>query len=289
MREKPTENFKCTFNTKVLILREKFCPQWKLAIIYGITHRIIDQGGQVLLCSRPLFHQRCGKVNAFRCAFCNPWPRSSNSATFVHFNSILGFLEESSYQCLAWATQCDVCTKRWHRSTFCHCLCCILWKSAVCHNATRGEQTTICISVLTTPDNTELPVGVVPVMTDHRPCETLRNQTRNLLASRCQVPTSSWPHTRDARQSCSSNRIISKGRNNGPSTNQAAHCGRTLRQLHSLTRVQTICYPSVDSRMTAAFSHFYQRDLVRCPPEKEKKKHNIWGKKNQKPSARIKI
>lgn len=82
--------------------------------------------------------------------------------------------------------------------------------------------------------------------------KTLRNHTHNLLALRSQC----WP-------ACSEDVIMGR-------VQTKRHTVRGL-FISCTQRVQTICYPSVDSRTTAALSHFYQRDHVRCPPRKKKK------------------
>lgn len=92
-------------------------------------------------------------------------PGSGNSTTFVPFNSILGFpapARRTQLPVSRMSLTMRCLHKSWHLSMFCHCFCCIqgssvlewipavwskggitLWKSAVCHNATQGEQTTI--------------------------------------------------------------------------------------------------------------------------------------------------
>lgn len=150
------------------------------------------------------------------------------------------------------------------------------------------------VLTLTTMDNIELPVSVVPVLTDHnlkrahrgtrRPCKTLRNQTRNLLALRCQCqPVRRTPGMLDslAVQTTSS----AKGHDNGPSTNKAAHCERTLHQLHSAgsDNMLPVCGFQDDSCIFSFLS------AGPCSMSSRKKKYIIFGKKKKIPSARIKL
>lgn len=235
-------------------------------------------------------------------------PGSGNSTTFVPFNSILRF-PAPARRTQPPVSRMSLTMRCLHKTlTFIHVLPLLLLHSGSQRAGVDSSSLGVKVGLLsgsqqfvttphrenkqpsaltlTTMDNIELPVSAVPVLTDHnlerahrgtRPCKSLRNQTRNLLALRCQCQqVRRTPGMLDslAVQTTSSAKDIIMDR---VQTKQPTVKGLFI----SFTqRVQTICYPSVDSRTTAAFSHFYQRDLVRCPPEKKK---IIFKKKKKNP------